>query len=258
MLLEQNNEVLALIDQEIEKLRALSRAPVITMQPLVQALTQRLQRQEIALGGAQNTAHLWAPGAMEVKKDPLEYMDLCRTYLNKLDTMGWNRSYHQRLFHEDFLKACTRSFWKLEKPGQFARDHQRVLRVNKWDHIAQEILISTPRRFGKTISVSMFCAAMMLSCPGVEVSIYSTCKRISQKILRNVQKFALMIADGDYKNLNFSVQRENMEECNLRGPLGHHDVRIINSYPSKVRFEHAKVCCISKSPASQNVKCLCL
>jgi hypothetical protein len=130
--------------------------------------------------------------------------------------------------------VCTRSFWKLEKPGQFARGHQRVLRLNHWDHIAQEILISTPRRFGKTISVPMFCAAMLLSCPGVEISIYSTCKRISQKILRNVQKFALMIANSDYSSMNFIVKRENMEEINLQGPLRNTDIRIINSYPSKV------------------------
>ena len=31
-------------------------------------------------------------------------------------------------------------------------------------------------RFGKTISVSMFAAAMLYSCPGLEMSIYSTCK----------------------------------------------------------------------------------
>jgi hypothetical protein len=189
----------------------------------------------------------WALGAKQAKRDPLEYMQLCRQYLAKLDTLGWNRSYHQRLFHDDFLKACTRSFWKLEPPGQFARDHQRVLRVNAWDHIAQEILISTPRRFGKTISVSMFCAAMLLACPLVEISIYSTCKRISQKILRNVQKFALMIADSDYATLNFRVIHENMEEINLQGPLGNTDTRVINSYPSKVcQLSHAKVGFISK------------
>ena len=121
----------------------------------------------------------WAVGAKECRKNPLEYMALCRKYLAKLDTKGWNISYHQRLFHDDFLKACTSSFWKLEQPGQFARDHQTVLQQNGWDHIAQEIVISTPRRFGKTISISMFCAAMLLACPGVEISIYSTCKRIS-------------------------------------------------------------------------------
>lgn len=205
--------------------------PAMVPQALMPALTRRLEQR---LASLVSTGEKWAPGAKECMRSPLEYMQTCRTYLAKLDTRGWNRSYHQRLFHDDFLKACTRSFWKLEPPGQFARDHQKVLRVNGWDHIAQEILISTPRRFGKTISVSMFCAAMLLACPGVEISIYSTCKRISQKILRNVQKFALMIADDDYASLNFHVKRENMEEINLQGPLGNTDVRIINSYPSKV------------------------
>jgi hypothetical protein len=198
---------------------------------LVPALEQRITKRQSDLA---NTSASFEHGAKELKREPMHYMQLCRDYLAKLDTLGWSRSYHQRLFHDDFLKACTRSFWKLEKPGQFARDHQRVLRFNNWDHIAQEILISTPRRFGKTISVSMFCAAMLLSCPGVEISIYSTCKRISQKILRNVHKFVLMIANSDLSSMNFIVKRENMEEINLQGPLGNTDIRIINSYPSKV------------------------
>jgi hypothetical protein len=209
----------------------------VSVQLLVPALEQRLSRR---LNEISNSSDKIVNGAKEVRKEPMEYMQLCRAYLAKLDTLGWARSYHQRLFHDDFLKACTRSFWKLEPPGQFARDHQRVLRVNSWDHIAQEILISTPRRFGKTISVSMFCAAMLLACPAVEISIYSTCKRISQKILRNVQKFALLIADTDYSTLNFGVKRENMEEINLQGPLGQTDIRIINSYPSKVIYINIK------------------
>jgi hypothetical protein len=221
--------VMNMLRRAVERARALSAPSLTVSQPLQPALQRRLQeRLRGKLSGD------WALGAKEAKRNPLDYMQLCRKYLAKLDTLGWNRSYHQRLFHDDFLKACTRSFWKLEPPGQFARDHQKVLRVNSWDHIAQEILISTPRRFGKTISVSMFCAAMLLACPGVEISIYSTCKRISQKILRNVQKFALLIADADYATLNFGVKRENMEEINLQGPLGNTDVRIINSYPSKV------------------------
>jgi hypothetical protein len=205
----------------------------LSVLPPQPALQQRVSKR---ITEASSDSHKRAFGAKEIRKEPMEYMELCRQYLAKLDTLGWSRSYHQRLFHDDFLKACTRSFWKLEPAGQFARDHQRVLRMNSWDHIAQEILISTPRRFGKTISVSMFCAAMLLACPGVEISIYSTCKRISQKILRNVQKFVLLIADGDYSTLKFVVKRENMEEINLQGPLGQTDIRIINSYPSKVMY----------------------
>jgi hypothetical protein len=88
--------------------------------------------------------------------------------------------------------------------------------------------------------VSMFCAALLLSCPCVEISIYSTCKRISQKILRNVFKFAMMIADQDMATINCAILRENMEEIYLRGPLGSTDVRIINSYPSKVSGANAR------------------
>ncbi len=100
----------------------------------------------------------------------------CRQALEAIDRRGWLRSFHQRLFHDNYIRACARIFWKREPHGVFAKDHQRILEVNGWDHLAQEVLVSTPRRFGKTISVSMFAAAMLYSCPNLEMSIYSTCK----------------------------------------------------------------------------------
>ena len=117
----------------------------------------------------------------------------CRRGLEALDRQGWNRSYHQRQFHEQFIRACARIFYKTEPAGVFQRDHQRLLQVNGWQNLSQEILISTPRRFGKTISVSLFAAAILFSAPRVELSIYSTCKRISQKLLRNVKRFLELI-----------------------------------------------------------------
>ena len=169
------------------------------------------------------------------QKTPFDRMTDCRDALTHLDNCGWNRSFHQRLFHEDFLKACTRIFWKLEPTGQFARDHQQVLVENNWEHLAQEVLISTPRRFGKTISVSMFAAAMLYAAPSVELSIYSTCKRISQKLLRNVVKFFYEICQNDLAEKGFKVVRQNMEEITVRGPEGVRDQRVVNSYPSKVK-----------------------
>ena len=151
---------------------------------------------------------------------PLERMQHCRKALDRLDNAGWKRSYHQRLFHDDFLKACTRSFWKTEPPGSFARDHGKVLEINSWEHLAAEVLISTPRRFGKTISVSMFAAGMLYSAPSIELSIYSTCKRISQKLLRNVNKFFDIIVNHDMTLEGFKVIRQNMEEIVLQGTEG--------------------------------------
>jgi hypothetical protein len=142
-------------------------------------------------------------------------IQLCRGALDALDRRGWNRSFHQRLFHEEYLKSCARIFFKRDGPGAFAKNHNRVLELNGWDSTPQEILVSTPRRFGKTISVSMFAAAMVFSAPNMELSIYSTCKRISQKLLRNIVKFLDLI----YLELGiqpYKILRMNSEVCCLR------------------------------------------
>jgi len=163
-------------------------------------------------------------------------MQCCRDALSFLDENGWRRSYHQRLFHDDFIRACARIFWKREAAGKFSREQCEILRRNNWSHIQQEVLISTPRRFGKTISVSMFAAAMLYSAPGVEISIYATCKRISQKLLRNVVKFFEIVCKNDMKSAGFTTVRSNMEELVIRSTQDPTDVRIINSYPSKVTY----------------------
>jgi hypothetical protein len=167
-------------------------------------------------------------------RDGFFHMARLREALNALDRCGWKRSYHQRMFHEEYLRSATRVFFKTEKPGSFERAHKKVLELNGWDSLQQEILISTPRRFGKTISISLFCAALMFACPAVECSIYSTCKRISQKLLRNVCKFLDMIYT-EMKVAPFKIHRKNQEELNIQGPEGPGDLRTISSYPSKVR-----------------------
>ncbi|KAJ1466972.1 hypothetical protein T484DRAFT_1756227 [Baffinella frigidus] len=174
-------------------------------------------------------------------RDGFFHMARLREALNALDRCGWKRSYHQRLFHEEYLRSATRVFFKTEKPGSFERAHKKVLEINGWDSLQQEVLISTPRRFGKTISISLFCAALMFACPAVECSIYSTCKRISQKLLRNVCKFLDMIYT-EMKVAPFKIHRKNQEELNIQGPEGQGDLRTISSYPSKWYFDPISKC----------------
>ncbi len=81
----------------------------------------------------------------------------------------------------------------------------------------------------------MFAAALMFACAGCEVSIYSTCKRISTKLLRNVSMFLGIIYDV-LKCQHHRIIRANQEEVHLQGDEGYRDVRIIQSYPSKVEF----------------------
>jgi hypothetical protein len=160
-------------------------------------------------------------------------MRKCTLALEALDRQGWKRSFHQKQFHDQFMRASVRVFYKTETDGVFEREHKQLLEHFGWDSLPQEMLISTPRRFGKTISVSLFCAAMIFAAPRVEISIYSTCKRISQKLLQNVSKFIGLIYE-ELKIAKYPVIRQNMEEIVLRGPEGSQDVRIVNSYPSKV------------------------
>jgi len=168
-----------------------------------------------------------------VKRDGFTHMATCNDALNALDRCGWKRGYHQREFHSHYLRACARVFFKLEPSGSFERAHKRILEINNWDSLNQEVLISTPRRFGKTISISMFVAALVFSCPAVECSIYSTCKRISQNLLRNVCKF-LELIHHELKIPPFKVIRKNQDEVNLNGPEGLGDIRTVSSYPSRV------------------------
>jgi len=80
------------------------------------------------------------------KRDGMVRMQACREALDALDRKGWQRSFHQRMFHENFIRACARVFYKTEPQGAFARAHQTILDLNGWDNLSQEILISTPRR----------------------------------------------------------------------------------------------------------------
>ena len=152
-----------------------------------------------------------------------------------------------------YLKACVRIFFKRDGPGAFARNHTRVLELNRWDTTPQEVLVSTPRRFGKTISVSMFAAALIFAAPAMELSIYSTCKRISQKLLRNIIKFLdLIFVELDMAP--YKILRQNSEELHIAGPEGHGDVRIVNSYPSKIGTPRAPTTTRALTPRADTAR----
>lgn len=86
----------------------------------------------------------------------------------------------------------------------------------------------------------MFAAAMLFSTPALELSIYSTCKRISQKLMRNVTKFLGLIYAAMPGEPVMPTIRCNMEEVLLQGPDGAQDVRIVNSYPSQVLWRYIR------------------
>ena len=174
-----------------------------------------------------------AADTSSAKRDGFSRIKTLRSALAALDRGGWERSYHQRCFHEQFLNAVIKILFKTDPPGSFERSYPRLLELNNWSEIRQEVLISTPRRFGKTISVCLFVAALIYACPSIEISIYSTCKRISCKLLRNCIKYIQIIGDV-LKTPPMPFIKQTMDEVEIQGNESKYDTRKLNSYPSKV------------------------
>jgi hypothetical protein len=99
-----------------------------------------------------------------VKSNGFARMERCRIGLDALDKAGWKRSYHQRKFHDAFIAACARAFFKLDEAGSFQRAYQHVLEINGWSNLNQEILISTPRRFGNTPCAATAQSSLVAHC----------------------------------------------------------------------------------------------
>lgn len=102
---------------------------------------------------------------------------------------GWERSEMQKVFHEGFLQAVALHIYREDADV----DMDAIMRMNDWPNLKQQILCQTPRRFGKTTAVSMFCAAYEITVPKSEQCIFSTGKRASDKLVENVMNFIKMI-----------------------------------------------------------------
>ena len=116
-----------------------------------------------------------------------------RQTLEMFDNCGFMRSFQQRLFHEAFIRACIKHIYK----DDFASCAARLMRENRWVDIKQEVMITTPRRFGKTFSVALYVAAYAYSQPNCEISIFSTGRRASKKLLHTIFKFVIKLPNGN-------------------------------------------------------------
>lgn len=134
---------------------------------------------------------------------------------------GWERSLMQKQFHEKFLQAVCIHLYKDDADV----DVDKVMRINEWENLKQQVLCVTPRRFGKTTSVSMFVAAYGMTVEKSNQCIFSTGKRASDKLLEQVHEFCNMIPGM-------------RERCKRKGEILYiqgdspDDRRKISSYPS--------------------------
>ena len=79
-----------------------------------------------------------------------------RALLLKIDGLGYERSAHQLRFHSAFERSIARVVYKKD----WATSRPLIMKKNGWERCSSEVLISTPRRFGKTFSCAAHCTAV--------------------------------------------------------------------------------------------------
>ncbi|KAK3249921.1 hypothetical protein CYMTET_12338 [Cymbomonas tetramitiformis] len=152
--------------------------------------------------------------------------DYVHALLHYLDSFGMDRTTSQRQFHDAFLSATLPHIYG---SAEFERNRTRILREHNLTKPRHEVLVVTPRRWGKTTSVAMFVAALALSTADMWVSIFSTGQRASSSLLEAIYKMVCATPEG-----NKRVLRRNQEQLYLSGD-GPEDTRRVYSYPSSVQ-----------------------
>lgn len=133
----------------------------------------------------------------------------------------WTRSTMQKMFHRNFMQAVCLHLYR-DDPDI---DMGKIMKMNQFDNLKQQVLCLTPRRFGKTTSVAMFVAAYCLTVPRSEQCIFSTGRRASQKLLELIRD---MIVSGRYREMFIKCNQETLM-CRGENEL---DIRKVHSYPS--------------------------
>ena len=143
--------------------------------------------------------------------------------LSMVDDRGYQRSPQQVRFHDAFVRATSRVIYRKE----WSMQRPEIMAHNEWSDCPSQILVSTPRRFGKTFSIAIFVASLALAC-GLEVVVFSPARRASRKLLERIVEFIRLLDCGD------RIVEFNQEQCRINSFQGT-KTSLIRSFPSKVQ-----------------------
>ena len=158
-----------------------------------------------------------------------ENMQTLLDTLDLLDTLGYPRSDGQRRFHSLFIAATLQHIYKED----LYRNLDAIMRRFNLTQIRPNVLICTPRRWGKTMSVALFCAAYIWSQPNAKVCIYSTGKRASKAILMLIFRMVTAITSA-HRITHGWCDTYNLQECVLKVNNIRNSIGEVASYPSKI------------------------
>ncbi len=160
------------------------------------------------------------------KKIENELLESLIDTLKKLDTLGFERSDHQMKFHKAFICASLRIIFG----KKLYKYLPRLIKLFGIKILHSDVIVCTPRRWGKTMGVALYVAAFLWSQPGLEVSVYSPGRRASRKLLVLIWKIIVALSGSHDCIITF-----NQEQLSVRNPLGF--ISTCGSYPSRVQID---------------------
>jgi len=146
------------------------------------------------------------------------------------------RTNEQRLFHNWFTQAILPHIYKQEWEANSVRALHHVSRLmhlpaGKYlKKVHSEVLVITPRRFGKTVSTAAFVAAVVATVPGISVAVFSINQRVSDWFMEKVVKFVYDIPDAPRRMVVQNREHLFLSETPLSAGAS------INSHEAKVRI----------------------
>ena len=174
---------------------------------------ERAQRKAVDRGGL-NAASAVGKGRAKSRLDRL---------MRSLDGFGLVRSKGQRGLHTAMVGVMMTKIFE----GESDAEMRTAMEKHKIDSNNQQLMCITPRRFGKTTAVAMFCAALAITVPGVVISIFSTARRASSLLLQQIKGFPQQIPGAAAK-----IASSNVETIVVRDGMSYSK---ISSYPGQAK-----------------------
>jgi len=162
----------------------------------------------------------------QVESEGEKRVEAMKRALEYTDASGFMRSKQQKVMHMAFLTISYAQYF-----GEDIQRHLiRLLSTTGFSELRSECMVLAPRRYGKTISCSLWTGAELVTQPGHDVLIYSNNHRASKMMLLQTYRVVRILQ----RNPDFGgrvVGLNKNESLTYRTKDGH--TNELKAYPAK-------------------------
>ena len=160
----------------------------------VAALLEREQSEQHEARRLRNVLDVAAnPFVVATASDGARRWAAMQRALDSLQTNGCKRSLDQTRFHDAMLVSCAQL---VMGKHNLEAERDAMLAQLRRDQLPFGTLILCPRRWGKSTSVAMFCAALLYTCPRIRLLIMATQRKSASLLLKSTLHYFTQFEDG--------------------------------------------------------------